>query len=55
VETTESETTDILGNQLNEFSQLYLETTAAPGDLRVSKVTTGDPVVVGSTFVHVRI
>lgn len=55
VESTESDTTDILGNQLNEFSQLYLEATGRAGDVRVSKVTSGDPVVVGSTFVHVRV
>lgn len=53
-ETTESDTSSILGNQLNTFSQLYVEGSGQPGDLRVSKVTKGDPVVINSTFVHVR-
>ena len=54
-ETTESDTSTILGNQLSTFSQLYLEGSGQPGDLRVSRVTAGDPVVLGSTFVHVRV
>ncbi|KAK3247394.1 hypothetical protein CYMTET_43106 [Cymbomonas tetramitiformis] len=55
VESTEAETTDLLGNQLNEFSQLYLEDSGQPGDIRVSKVTAGDPVVLDSEFVHIRV
>jgi hypothetical protein len=55
VESTEAERTDILGNQTNEFSQLYLEDSGRAGDLRVSKVTQGDPTVLNSTFVHVRV
>ena len=54
-ETTESDTSAILGNQESIFSQLYLESTGSPGDLRVSRVTAGDPVVLGSTFVHIRV
>merc|ERR1712023_403902 len=54
-ETTESDTSTVLGNQLNTFSQLYLESSGKPGDIRVSRVTAGDPVVLGSTFVHVRV
>ena len=54
-ETAESDTSAILGNQSSTFSQLYLEGSGQPGDLRVSRVTAGDPVVLGSTFVHVRV
>ena len=39
----------------NRYAQLYLETTGAPGDLRISRVTAGDPAIVGSTFVHERL
>ena len=39
----------------NMYAQLYLETTGAEGDLRVSKVVSGDPVIVGSIFVHRRL
>ncbi|CAL5220823.1 g2900 [Coccomyxa viridis] len=44
----------ILGNELNYFRQLYVETTGNPGDLRVSEVYAGDPAVKGSIFVHQR-
>ena len=44
----------ILGNELNYFRQLYVETTGKPGDLRVSEVYAGDPAVKGSIFVHQR-
>lgn len=54
-ETTESDNSAILGNQLSTFTQLYLEGSGEPGDIRVSRVTAGDPVVLGSTFVHVRV
>lgn len=39
----------------NRYAQLYLETGGLPGDLRVSKVVSGDPVIVGSIFVHQRL
>ena len=39
----------------NRYSQLYLETSGAPGDLRISRVTAGDPAIVGATFVHERL
>ena len=39
----------------NMYAQLYLETTGSVGDLRVSKVVSGDPVIVGSIFVHQRL
>eukprot|EP00976_Prorocentrum_cordatum_P091325 1188480-Prorocentrum_minimum.AAC.2 len=54
VETTDSAPTELLGNQTNEFTQLYLESTGQRGDVRVSRVTAGDDVVLNSTFVHVR-
>ena len=38
----------------NRYAQLYLETAGRPGDLRVSTVVSGDPVIVGSVFVHER-
>ena len=38
----------------NEYTQLYLETSGARGDLRISRVTAGDPAIVGATFVHER-
>ena len=37
------------------YEQRYLETTGRAGDLRVSRVTSGDPVIVGSIFVHQRV
>lgn len=39
----------------NQYKQLYLETSGKPGDLRISKVVDGDPVIVGATFVHQRL
>lgn len=54
VEAEDSDPTALLGTQSSEFSQLYLETTGRPGDVRVSRVTAGDDVVLNSTFVHVR-
>eukprot|EP00908_Phaeocystis_cordata_P001028 Transcript_11104.p1 GENE.Transcript_11104~~Transcript_11104.p1 ORF type:complete len:204 (-),score=22.76 Transcript_11104:193-804(-) len=39
----------------NRYQQLYLDTSGQPGDIRVSKVVSGDPVIVGATFVHERI
>lgn len=38
----------------NRYKQLYLDTSGKKGDLRVSKVISGDPVVVGATFIHSR-
>lgn len=39
----------------NLYAQRYLETSGTPGDLRVSTVVSGDPVIVGSVFVHQRV
>lgn len=39
----------------NLYAQLYLDTSGRPGDLRLSKVVAGDPVIVGATFLHRRI
>lgn len=39
----------------NLYLQRYVETSGRPGDLRVSTVTAGDPVIVGSVFVHERL
>ena len=39
----------------NRYVQSYLETSGAPGDLRVSTVASGDPVIVGTVFVHRRL
>ena len=39
----------------NIYRQRYLETSGQPGDLRISEVVGGDPVIVGSIFVHERI
>ena len=39
----------------NLYVQLYLETSGNPGDLRISKVVAGDPVIVGATFIHQRV
>ena len=39
----------------NRYVQTYLETTGKPGDLRISTVASGDPVIVGSVFVHRRL
>lgn len=50
-----SDTTPLLGNQQSIFRQRYLEMSGAPGDLRISRVVSGDPAVVGSAFVHQRL
>ena len=47
--------TDAQAAPKNRYAQLYLETGGQPGDLRVSKVVSGDPVIVGSIFVHQRL
>lgn len=39
----------------NLYKQRYLETTGQKGDLRVSEVVAGDPVLVGEVFIHRRI
>ncbi|KAL1507533.1 hypothetical protein AB1Y20_007157 [Prymnesium parvum] len=39
----------------NQYEQQYLEVSGQPGDLRISRVTSGDPVIVGSVFVHQRV
>ena len=39
----------------NQYTQLFVENSGQPGDVRVSRVTAGDPVVVGTTYVHVRV
>ena len=39
----------------NLYEQCYLETGGRAGDLRISRVTAGDPVIVGSLFIHERI
>ena len=39
----------------NLYLQRYLETSGQPGDLRVSTIVAGDPVIVGSVFVHERV
>lgn len=39
----------------NLYLQQYLETSGAAGDLRISKVVSGDPVIVGSVFIHERV
>ena len=38
----------------NRYLQRYLDTTGRPGDVRISEVISGDPVIVGSVFVHRR-
>jgi hypothetical protein len=38
----------------NQYQQLYLENNG-PGSLRVSTVLSGDPVIVGSIYVHKRL
>ena len=47
--------TDAQAAPRNRYEQRYLETTGAAGDLRISEVISGDPVIVGSVFVHRRI
>mmetsp|Transcript_32308 Transcript_32308/g.96890 ORF Transcript_32308/g.96890 Transcript_32308/m.96890 type:complete len:301 (-) Transcript_32308:114-1016(-) len=39
----------------NMYKQRYLEVTGQPGDLRISEVVAGDPVIVGALFVHRRL
>jgi hypothetical protein len=39
----------------NLYLQRYLDTSGKPGDLRVSTIVAGDPVIVGSVFVHERV
>ena len=39
----------------NRYAQQYLDVSGQPGDLRVSEVVSGDPVIVGCKFVHVRL
>ncbi|KAJ1455015.1 hypothetical protein M885DRAFT_520943 [Pelagophyceae sp. CCMP2097] len=52
---TQARTTEAQLAPRNTYAQLYLEETGRTGDLRISRVTAGDPVIVGATFVHVRI
>ena len=39
----------------NMYKQRYLDTSGNIGDLRISEVVSGDPVIVGAVFVHRRI
>mmetsp|Transcript_6615 Transcript_6615/g.9544 ORF Transcript_6615/g.9544 Transcript_6615/m.9544 type:complete len:304 (+) Transcript_6615:83-994(+) len=39
----------------NMYLQRYLETSGKKGDLRISEVVAGDPVIVGSVFIHQRL
>mmetsp|Transcript_6954 Transcript_6954/g.10201 ORF Transcript_6954/g.10201 Transcript_6954/m.10201 type:complete len:266 (+) Transcript_6954:49-846(+) len=39
----------------NMYKQRYLETTGKAGDLRISEVVSGDPVIVGEVFIHKRL
>ena len=39
----------------NRFEIEYLEESGKAGDLRVSRIASGDPVIVGAHFVHMRI
>lgn len=39
----------------NRYEQSYLDLQGVPGDIRISRVTAGDPVIVGSVFVHERL
>jgi len=39
----------------NRYQQQYLETTGRAGDLRISTIVSGDPVIVGAVFVHERV
>ena len=39
----------------NMYKQRYLEVTGQPGDLRISEVVSGDPVIIGAVFVHRRL
>lgn len=38
----------------NRYMQVYLETSGRPGDLRISRITEGDPAIVGNIYVHAR-
>mmetsp|Transcript_30264 Transcript_30264/g.41030 ORF Transcript_30264/g.41030 Transcript_30264/m.41030 type:complete len:115 (-) Transcript_30264:563-907(-) len=38
----------------NQYRQSYLEDSGQAGDLRVSTIVAGDPVIVGAVFVHQR-
>lgn len=48
-------TTEAQAAPRNRYQQRYLETTGRAGDLRISTVVSGDPVIVGSVFVHRRV
>jgi len=39
----------------NMYKQRYLDTTGNKGDIRISEVVSGDPVIVGSLFIHRRL
>jgi hypothetical protein len=39
----------------NRYAQVYLDTSGVSGDLRVSTIVAGDPVIVGAVFVHKRL
>ena len=39
----------------NMYKQRYLDNTGEPGDLRVSEIISGDPVIVGVVFIHRRL
>lgn len=39
----------------NRYEQSYLEESGRPGDLRISRVVEGDPVVLGTVYVHERL
>ncbi len=51
---TESDESTVLGNQTNEYAQLFFEKSGRSGDLRISKIVSGDPTIVGNVFVHER-
>lgn len=39
----------------NLYQQLYVDDEIGPGSIRISKIIEGDPVIVGATFVHVKL
>lgn len=39
----------------NMYKQRYLDVTGEPGDLRLSEIISGDPVIVGAVFIHRRL
>ena len=39
----------------NRYTQQYLETSGHSGDIRVSRITEGDPAIVGNVYVHQRL